>query len=146
MKKQFKYILLGILVLGCQNIEKAPKPDHLIPEDKMVNILVDLAKIDAAWNYNPGDFNDKGINPPNYIYKKYAVDSAQLAKSNAFYIEHFKINKRMYEKVRAILKKEIQKMDSLKALKDSLRTMQKIKMNVDDSLSLQKKIFPSIKN
>lgn len=138
MKKQFKYLFFWIWLLGCQNIGKAPKPANLIPEEKMVNILVDLAKIDAAWSYNQRDFRSKGIDPPRYVYRKYAVDSTQLAKSNAYYIEHFEINKRMYEKVRIILKKELGQLDSLKNLKDSLKTTQKLKLNTDDSLLLQR--------
>lgn len=70
MKLFFKYLLLIILVSSCQNIQKAPKPENLIPESKMIAILEDLAKIEAAANLNQKAFNEKGLNATAYIYEK----------------------------------------------------------------------------
>lgn len=135
MKNYFKYTLFLLLITGCQELKKAPKPDRLIPEAKMVNILVDLAKIDAAMTYNMRDFEKKGVDPKTYVYEKYGIDSAQLAKNNAYYIEDFKVNKRMYEEVRARLTKEKEQLDSLEAVQDSLRITQR--KNGKDSLELK---------
>lgn len=134
MKNYFKYTLFLLLITGCQELKKAPKPDRLIPEAKMVNILVDLAKIDAAMTYNMRDFEKKGVDPKTYVYEKYEIDSAQLAKNNAYYIEDFKVNKRMYEEVRARLTKEKEQLDSLEAVQDSLRITQQ---KNGDSLELK---------
>lgn len=140
MKNYFKYVLFLLLTSGCQEVKKAPKPERLIPEAKMVDILVDLAKIEAAMTYNLSDFEKKGVNPETYVYEKYGIDSAQLVKSNAYYIEHFKINKRMYEKVRTRLTNEKEQLDSIEIVKDSLRKKQKKVRK--DSLELKTLVPP----
>lgn len=135
MKNYLKYMFFLVLVVGCQNIPKAPKPDRLIPEDKMVDILVDLAKIDASMSFNPRSFKKRGIDPEAYIYEKYGIDSAQLAKNNAYYIEQFEINKRMYEAVRERLKNQKEILDSIDSAEDKIRTLDReAKKRSNDSL------------
>lgn len=133
MKNYFTYLFLLMLVFGCQNVDKAPKPDQLIPEEKMVDILEDMAKIDAAMSYNMSLFEEQGIDLKNYIYRKYKIDSVQLAESNAYYIEKSKINRQMYEEVRRRLNKKNDLMDSLQKREDSLRVIKNKKetKNVD---------------
>lgn len=125
MKKQFKYCLLLVLLLACQNVEKAPKPDNLIPEEKMVAILTDMMLIDAAISYKRSDSKTKALDPGKYIFEKYQVDSVQLAKSNAYYLENFDKSMRIYEQVRDNLEAKKEKLDSLDKSKDSIREIQK---------------------
>lgn len=127
MKNYLLYFFLLMLTFGCQYVEKSPKPDDLIPEEKMVDILEDMAKIDAAMSYNMRAFEEKGIDPQKYVYKKYNVDSAQLAESNAYYIEKANINRRMYEEVRRRLNKASERMDSIQKREDSLRVIRQKK-------------------
>ncbi|HET8809856.1 MAG TPA: DUF4296 domain-containing protein [Flavobacteriaceae bacterium] len=125
MKKQFKYCLLLVLLSACQHVEKAPKPDNLIPEEKMVDILTDMVLIDAAMNYNQTEHKTKALDPGKYIFEKYQVDSVQLAKSNAYYLEDFDRSMRIYEQVRDHLEAKKEKLDSLDKSKDSIRKIQK---------------------
>lgn len=125
MKNCFTYLLFFVVLGACQEVQKAPKPDQLIPEEKMVDILVDLAKIDAAMTYNMKYVEKNGIKPKSYIYKKYGIDSVQLTESNAYYMERFEVNKRMYDEARARLQKQRKKLDSLQAIKDSIQRMEK---------------------
>lgn len=106
---------LGLLLFACQKVEKTPKPKNLIPEEKMVAILVDLAKIDAAASISEKEFRKRGLVGKSFVFEKYQVDSAQLIQSNNYYAEQFKTNQRIYEKVEAELKKEN---DSLNALRE----------------------------
>lgn len=121
MKKTAVYFLLLGLLVGCQNVQKVPAPKNLIPEDTMVNILMDLAKIDAAMSYNKKEFYEQGINPFHYVYKKYDIDSLQLAQSSAYYIDRHEINHRIYETVKERLEKQTAVLDSIMEQKDSLK-------------------------
>ncbi|HET8838286.1 MAG TPA: DUF4296 domain-containing protein [Flavobacteriaceae bacterium] len=125
MKLFFKYLLLIILVSSCQNIQKAPKPENLIPESKMIAILEDLAKIDAAANLNQKAFNEKGLNATAYIYEKYGVDSAQFAQNSNYYLQDLETSKRMYEEVRRSLEEQKVKLDSILKIQDSIRAAEK---------------------
>lgn len=135
MKGIFKIMLGLVLLSSCQNIQEVPKPENLIPEAKMTNILEDLAKIEAAINLNTRDFEKRGINPTAYIFEKYKIDSVQFAQSNAYYMQNFEISKRMYQEVRSRLKQQKQALDSLIHLKDSIQNTKK-KMGKKDSLTL----------
>lgn len=125
MKKRFKYCLFLVLLSACQHVEKAPKPDNLIPEEKMVDILTDMLLIDAAMSYNGTEHKTKALDPGKYIFEKYQVDSAQLVKSNAYYLEDFDRSMRIYKEVRDHLEATKQKLDSLGKVKDSIQKTQK---------------------
>ncbi len=127
MKVIFNYLLLLILVASCQNIEKTPKPENFIPEPEMIDILEDLAKIDAAANLNQKTFDEKGFNATNYIFDKYKIDSAQFAQNNAYYMENLEVSKRMYEEVRRRLEAQKKILDSLLIVQDSIRGLEKIR-------------------
>lgn len=114
-------LFCGCLLLACQNVKHTPKPKNLIKEDKMVNVLVDLAKINAAISLNAREYEKRGIVGKELIFKKYDIDSLQLVKSNAYYAENFKINQRIYDSVRSRLKAE----------KDSLETLDKKKKEAE---------------
>lgn len=120
----YRILLLSLIgvFLGCQDIEKTPKPKNLIPEDKMVEILVDMAKVDAAFSLSSREYEKRGAAGRELILKKYNVDSVQLVNSNAYYAEDFKTNQRIYEKVQAKL--EFQN-DSLRDLNDQLKKKEK---------------------
>ncbi len=107
-------LFVGVLmIISCQDVKHTPKPDNLIPEDKMVHILVDMAKMDAAMSLNRRKFKKRNINPQKLILNKYQIDSLQLVKSNAYYAEQFKTSKRIYKRVHAILEQDA---DSLRAI------------------------------
>jgi len=120
----YRFILLSIvgLFLSCQDIEETPKPDNLIPEDKMVEILVDLAKVDAAFSISSKEYKKRGVVGREMILEKYDIDSVQLVKSNAYYAEDFKVNQRIYEAVQTRLQREN---DSLRELNDKLKAEEK---------------------
>lgn len=111
-------IALPLLILGCQKIENTPKPENLIPEDKMVEILVDLAKIDAAMSVSTKEYEKRGVVGRELILKKHQVDSLQLVQSSAYYAENFRVNQRIYERVEAILKFQN---DSLNEINERLK-------------------------
>ena len=97
MKKRIS--LLAILaLLGCKdNLVK--KPDVLIDKSKMMDIMYDLALLEAIKYQNPAVLDSNQIRPKQYIYKKYKIDSLQLAQNNVYYAADYKSYKIMFEEV-----------------------------------------------
>lgn len=84
MKKYFLLLSAVSLLTSCQN-NTVEKPDNLIPEDQMVDIIYDLSILQAMRNSNQDVLDSNRVNPNTYIYKKYKIDSLQFAKSNQYY-------------------------------------------------------------
>lgn len=120
-----KNSILLLVIFGltaCQNVERTPKPKNLIPEGKMVKVLVDMVKIDAVISLDKPGYRDRGSIGKTLIFNKYEIDSTQLAQSNAYYAEHFTINQRIYDSVRVVLDRE---KDSLFRLKEQREAAEK---------------------
>lgn len=98
----------------------------------MIDIITDLAVLEAVQSHNPSLLQLYGINPKEYVYKKYNVDSLQLAQSNRYYALNIKEYDAMYEKVKVRLEQQKADIDSSLKLKitqpqipvsmDSIRT------------------------
>ena len=97
MKKRIS--LLAILtLLGCKD-DLVKKPDVLIEKSKMMDIMYDLALLEAIKYQNPAVLDSNQIRPKQYIYKKYKIDSLQLAQNNVYYAADYKSYKIMFEEV-----------------------------------------------
>ncbi len=97
MKKSIS--LLAILaLLGCKE-DLVKKPDLLIEKSKMMNIMYDLALLEAIKYQNPAVLDSNQIRPKQFIYKKYKIDSLQLAQNNRYYAADYKSYKVMFESV-----------------------------------------------
>lgn len=98
----------------------------------MIDIITDLAVLEAVQSHNPSLLQLYGISPKEYIYRKYNVDSLQLAQSNRYYALNIKEYDAMYEKVKIRLEQQKSEIDSSLKLKiaqpqisismDSIRT------------------------
>ena len=73
------------------------EPENLIEEDKMVNIIYDLALLEGIKNFNTS--NLQSVKSNDFVYKKYKIDSLQFAKSTQFYASDIDRYKKMYEEV-----------------------------------------------
>ena len=106
-----KFIVVTILctLLSCKETA-LPKPKNLIDKDVMVEILYDIAIIEAIKVSQPFSLEAKGISAKTYIYKKYKVDSIQFAKSDKFYAtdvqQYTKIYQQVIDKINAQKKKD----------------------------------------
>jgi len=83
--KQFSFLILLLIVSSCFTIKKPEKPEQLISEDQMVNVLIDMAIMSSAKGVNKSKIEKNGIIPDHYIYKKNNIDSMTFAQSNAYY-------------------------------------------------------------
>ncbi|GAB2760749.1 DUF4296 domain-containing protein [Salinimicrobium soli] len=114
MKRLTSVLLLLVLLISCQDIKKSPKPENLISEDKMVEILTDLALLHGARSYNKNLLQEKGIIPSEYIREKYNIDSTRFRISNNYYTENYKQYQKMYSQVKENLEQLRVKYDSIR--------------------------------
>ncbi len=109
--------LLGILCVSCGERPAIEKPEDLIPEDAMEEILYELALIDGVEGQDRELLKKLGNNRSDYIYAKYAIDSLQLAKSNIYYAADPESFAKLYQRIE----------DRFAALRDTLNTRMKKK-------------------
>lgn len=119
--------MIALFVLtSCQDIDRTPKPDNLIPEDKMVEVLTELSLLHGARSYNKNLMEKKGIDAYPYLTKKFEIDSTQLVQSNNYYAQNYKQYQRIYDRVKERLELLMAKYDSIREIerqkRDSLRT------------------------
>jgi hypothetical protein len=82
MKKTI--ILLLIVLSSCSQVEEVP-PENLIGEEKMADLIFELALLDAAKGFVPKDQKERIDLDANSFYQFHNIDSAQFTSSNAYY-------------------------------------------------------------
>jgi len=137
--KKLIYIVMCLFFSCNPSIEKPKKPDNLIPEDKMVDIMYDMYILNSAKGVNKKLLELNGIMPKEYIYEKYSIDSIQFAESNNYYVYNTKTYESILNEIAKkidVKKKEYEALDKIeeadkKRKEDSLR---KIRVREKDSL------------
>ncbi len=110
--------LLAILaLLGCKE-DLVKKPEHLIEKSKMMDIMYDLALLEAVKYQNPAILDSNQIRPKQFIYKKYKIDSLQLAQNNIYYAADYKNYKIMFESVVKRIANEKKRVNSVIKLEE----------------------------
>ncbi len=152
MKKTVLFLATIILIFSCKN-DAVKKPDRLIDKKVMEDIIYDLSLLDAIKYNEPNTTENYKVNPKEFIFRKYKVDSAQFAQNNIYYAADFDTYKAMYDSVvkridrkktvfENLVKKEVKK-DSLNQVKkkrlDSIATAKKVALAKKDSLLKIKK-------
>lgn len=118
-----KTILLVFLVLSsCTQLEEVP-PENLIGEEKMADLIFELAVLDAAKGFVPKDQKQRIDLDADSFYQFHEIDSAQFTSSNAYYAKQPKAYLRIvsmantkleeFEKNMEESENEIIKIDSL---------------------------------
>ena len=80
-----KAILLALLMLSsCTQVEEVP-PENLIGEEKMADLIFELAFLDASKGFVPKDQKGRIVLDADYFYQFHEIDSAQFTSSNAYY-------------------------------------------------------------
>jgi len=104
MKKGLLFFILISLILSCKE-EVVKKPENLIEKEVMVDVMYDLALLEAIKYQSTNALETHKINPDEYIYKKYKIDSAQFVQSNMYYASDYKEYKNMYDQINSRLAK-----------------------------------------
>jgi len=80
-----KTILLVLLILSsCAQVEEVP-PENLIGEEKMADLIFELAVLDATKGFVPKDQKQRIDLDADSFYQFHEIDSAQFTSSNAYY-------------------------------------------------------------
>ncbi len=124
MKKQGILTVLMLLLFSCAE-KLIEKPDNVIPQDKMVLILKDMAIINAAKGTNLGKLRDNGVDPTTYVFEKYEVDSAQFVDSDRYYASLPIVYESIYKEVEASLENQRVQLEAEKKEMDSLNMLKK---------------------
>lgn len=95
----------------------------------MVEVLTEMSLLQGARSYNRQELERRGIDPDEYLWQKFDIDSAQFSKSSDYYAANYKIYQRIYEKVKDTLEGLKAKFDSIKEqeelVRDSIRKVQR---------------------
>lgn len=112
MKKIFCFFIGLLILFSCQQTP-VDKPDNLIDEDTMEDIIYDLAIMEAIKTNNPATLDKKNITASTYIYDKYDIDSLQFVNSNHYYASDVHNYMKMYQRIEERLGKEKIRIDSI---------------------------------
>ncbi|PWL40226.1 DUF4296 domain-containing protein [Flagellimonas aquimarina] len=75
------------------------KPENLIPQEKMVEILHDLAILNSTKSSFSHIIENRGIKVMDFLYEKHRIDSAQFSQSDLYYASVPLEYQAIYEKV-----------------------------------------------
>lgn len=114
-------------VVSCAD-EVIERPDNLIPQEKMINIIYDMAVLNAAKEINTQILSEYIKQPSDFIFNKYGIDSVQYTKSDLYYASIPAEYDKIYNAVKMRLDKEKSEIDEKRRrLADSARQRTVIK-------------------
>jgi hypothetical protein len=115
------FLLITFIILFSCGEEVIEKPVDLISKEKMIDILHDLAIINAAKTTGPRVMEDKNFAPMQFIYDKYEIDSTQFVSSDLYYASKPLEYEDIYKKIEERIKKQKEGFEKQKEKKkDSL--------------------------
>ena len=131
MKKIVLTLLICFSFLHCKNnrIDRPDKPDNLISEEKMVEVIFDMTVVSAAQGLNRKVMDNNGIDPEAFVYKKHNIDSVQFSESNRYYSYDVKTYESIYARVK----------EKLQTKKASINKELKSKATKADSITKAKR-------
>ncbi|MGB5459162.1 MAG: DUF4296 domain-containing protein [Eudoraea sp.] len=120
MMRKIFFLITFIILFSCGE-EVIDKPVNLISKEKMIDILYDLAIIDAAKSTGPHAMENKNFVPMEFIYNKYEIDSMQFVSSDLYYASKPLEYEDIYEKLEDRIIRERERFQKLAdKKKDSL--------------------------
>jgi len=93
----------------------------------MADIIQEMAVVNAAKSSNPAVFNQYEIEPTDFIFKKYEVDSLQFVASDRYYISRPDQYKNIYKIIEKRIETKAKEMTKAKNEKDSITRLEKVK-------------------
>ncbi|MDX8338256.1 DUF4296 domain-containing protein [Draconibacterium sp. IB214405] len=102
MKKAFLILFIAVFAITACEDEIMTKPEHLIKEKKMINMLVDVHLADASFTHFRYDSTMINQRTENFYYSvldKYEVPDSVFEQSLVYYASFPKDFEKMYRKV-----------------------------------------------
>lgn len=108
MKKLLLFFIGLVFITSSCNNGAVEKPNNLLDEDQMVDMIYDLSLLDAM--RNQGSFSQKKYpTSTEFLKQKYKIDSLTFAKNTLYYASDLKKYKRIYDNVKKRLDNESKK-------------------------------------
>ena len=102
------------LVFSCQDPALIEKPENLLDELTMENIIYEAIMMDVMSTFKPKNKKFIDIIGSPYLFLKYNIDSLQLAKSHEYYTKNPKIMSKIYNKVLRKMERSKDSIDNIK--------------------------------
>ncbi len=106
--KKVIYLCVVFTFFACSN-NPVQKPENLLDEETMENIIFDITVLQATKANSPEVLQTNNIDTKDFIYKKYKIDSATYHQNNRYYAGDVRNHKHMHKRVLARLEELIQK-------------------------------------
>ena len=103
--RQLFILFFALFVVSCSK-NPVPKPDNLLDEETMVNILYDISLLQAIDGSMPNKLMEQDIKMDQYIFEKYKIDSTTYRQNQLYYAGDARKYKKIYDKVLERLEKE----------------------------------------
>lgn len=110
--KHFLFLFGTIFLISCSN-NPTPKPDNLLDEEVMVDIIFDISILQAADGAYTYKLAESNIEMDQFLYKKYNIDSTTYSQNQRYYASDPAKYKKIYKKVIERLEKEQAKNEEL---------------------------------
>lgn len=142
----FYAFLLILTIFSCTRGAYKP-PENLIPEDQMVDVLYEYMLLNSAKGINKKILEKHIVNPTQYVFDKFDIDSIQFAESNTYYAHNSEVYASIYASLKEKLELNKKAMEDLiadeKKKRDSLQNLNRVRL---DSLKKTQQIKRTPKN
>lgn len=96
--KQVLFLFVSLFVISCSK-NPVPKPDNLLDEEVMVDIIFDISILQATDGSMPYKLTENNIELDKYIFEKYKIDSVTYRQNQRYYAANARKYKKIYKKV-----------------------------------------------
>ncbi|MFM7895141.1 MAG: DUF4296 domain-containing protein [Flavobacterium sp.] len=103
--RQLFILFFALFVVSCSK-NPIPKPDNLLDEETMINILYDISLLQAIDGSMPNKLMEQDIKMDQYVFEKYKIDSTTYRQNQLYYAGDARKYKKIYDKVLERLEKE----------------------------------------
>ncbi|MBI9041011.1 DUF4296 domain-containing protein [Lutibacter sp.] len=111
--------------MNCTSNTIIKKPDNLIPENQMVDLLTDLLVASGAENVKNLQLKRK-VNYYPLVFEKYNIDSVQFKESNYYYSTKVDEYNQIIRKVETRLSDMLNQYEKERRTKDSLSNFKNV--------------------
>ncbi|KQC30965.1 DUF4296 domain-containing protein [Flagellimonas eckloniae] len=140
--KKIVLSLFAVFLFSCGE-EVVEKPKNLIPKEKMIVILHDLAILNSVKSSSSTLLAEHKIETMPFLFQKHQIDSTQFSQSDLYYASIPLEYQAIYEKVEEMLEERVKVLEDVsKRKKDSLANSRKKKADSISKSKEKKKTAP----
>lgn len=119
--KKLVFLFVFLMVVSCAE-KVVEEPENLIPKEKMIAVLHDLAILNATKTTVGAKLDESGIDIMEFLYEKYQIDSTQFSESDLYYASFPLEYQSIYTEVEARLENRQKTMEEeIEKRNDSIR-------------------------